>query len=76
MRRNRHDAKYESCRSHGLAVGLGGRGIVTSTNLGAPIMSKAKDTQKAVKKEPAKTMKEKKAAKQAKKSEKTKFTPQ
>ena len=39
-------------------------------------MSKAKDTQKAVKKEPANTMKEKKAAKQAKKSEKTKFTPQ
>jgi len=53
------------------------RGVdLTSTNLGAPIMSKAKDTQKAVKKEPAKTMKEKKAAKQAKKSEKTKFTPQ
>jgi DnaJ-domain-containing protein 1 len=39
-------------------------------------MSKAKDTQKAVKKEPAKSMKEKKAAKQAKKGEKTKFTPQ
>lgn len=39
-------------------------------------MSKAKDTKKAVKKEPVKSMKEKKAAKQAKKSEKTKFKPQ
>lgn len=39
-------------------------------------MGKARDTKKAVKKEPAKTMKEKKAAKQAKKGEKTKFTPQ
>ena len=39
-------------------------------------MSKAQDTKKAVKKEPAKSMKEKKAAKLAKKGEKTKFTPQ
>jgi hypothetical protein len=76
MKRKRHDEKHESCRSHGLAVSQERRGIVTSTNLGAPIMSKAKDTQKAVKKEPAKSMKEKKAAKQAKKGEKTKFTPQ
>jgi hypothetical protein len=40
------------------------------------IMSKAQDTKKAVKKEPAKSMKEKKAAKQAQKSEKKKFKPQ
>jgi hypothetical protein len=39
-------------------------------------MSKAQDTKKAVKKEPAKSMKEKKAAKQAQKSEKKKFKPQ
>jgi hypothetical protein len=39
-------------------------------------MSKGQDTKKAVKKEPAKSTKEKKAAKQAKKSEKTKFKPQ
>jgi septum formation inhibitor-activating ATPase MinD len=76
MKRKRHDEMHESCRFQGIAVRQERRGIVTSTNLGAPIMSKAKDTQKAVKKEPAKSMKEKKAAKQAKKSEKTKFTPQ
>ncbi len=39
-------------------------------------MSKSQDTKKAVKKEPAKSMKEKKAAKQAKKGEKSKFKPQ
>jgi hypothetical protein len=43
---------------------------------GAPTMSKGQDTKKAVKKEPAKSTKEKKAAKQVKKSEKTKFKPQ
>ena len=60
-----------------MALQFAGRARDRNLNhLGAPIMSKAKDTQKAVKKEPAKSMKEKKAAKQAKKSEKTKFTPQ
>ena len=39
-------------------------------------MSKSQDTKKAVKKEPAKSMKEKKAANQAKKAEKSKFKPQ
>jgi hypothetical protein len=76
IRGKRHDERHELCRSQGIAVRRERRGIVTSTNLGAPIMSKAQDTKKAVKKEPAKSMKEKKAAKQAKKGEKTKFTPQ
>jgi hypothetical protein len=54
----------------------GGGGYRQLNHSGASIMSKAQDTKKAVKKEPAKTMKEKKAAKQAKKSEKSKFKPQ
>jgi len=38
-------------------------------------MSKSQDTKKAVKKEPAKTQKEKKAAKKAKKEEKMRQGP-
>ena len=38
-------------------------------------MSKSQDTKKAVKKEPAKTLKEKKAAKKAKKEEKMRQGP-
>ena len=47
-----------------------------TSNVRSVIMSKAQDTKKAVKKEPAKSIKEKKAAKKAKKRDKTKLRPQ
>lgn len=64
------------CAPRGIAGVRQPRRARNLNHLGAPIMSKGQDTKKTVKKEPAKSMKEKKAAKQAKKSEKTKFKPQ
>jgi len=46
-----------------------------SVNPRRTLMSKSQDAKKAVKKEPAKTLKEKKAAKKAKKQEKSRQGP-
>ncbi len=65
------DFVYQYCRYHRARVNISERITVEIKFFNMEyIMSKSQDSKKAVKKEPAKTMKEKKADKKVKKEEK------